>query len=259
VEVRPARAEDLGPVREIAASYWTLDEWPRRPDYLDFELERESLWVALADGAVTGFAGVLLDEPIAHLADAFVRRDALGRGVGAALLDAAFDVDATRVTFASRDERALPLYARAGLRPFAPLLYLAGSMPGQARVERVPVVELAEPDAAASGRPRVAALEFLARAGAYGLVAPGGGYAVVRPTGRGGLLGPAAGDAGDLLAFVAAASAAHGSAELALFGPHPALRPLLDAGFRIESMDTYMSSRPGVHDLERYVPNPDLG
>jgi hypothetical protein len=63
----------------------------------------------------------------------------------------------------------------------------------------------------------------------------------------------------EMLAFVAAASAAHGAAELALPGPHPALRPLLEAGFRTYAMDTYMASRRGVHDLERYVPNPDLG
>jgi GNAT superfamily N-acetyltransferase len=259
VDVRLARSGDLRAVREIAASYGNLDEWPRRPDSLDFELERESLWVAVSGDAVVGFAGALVDGPIRHLADAFVRRDMLGRGVGGALLGAALAGGGTLVTFASGDERAVPLYARAGMRPLAPLLYLAGSVPAAARVERVPLPELAAADAAASGRSRPEALEFLARAGAYGLAAPGGGHAAVRPFGRGGWIGPAAGDVDDLLAFAAAASAAHGSAELALFGPHPALRPLLEAGFRIYAMDTYMASRPGVHDLERYVPHPDLG
>jgi GNAT superfamily N-acetyltransferase len=259
VEVRLARAGDLAEVREIAGSHGNLDEWPSRPDYLDFELEREALWVALDGGAVAGFAGVLLDGPIAQLADLFVRRDALARGVGKALLARALPADRTLVTFASADERALPLYARAGMRPFAPLLYLAGSVPAAARVERVPVESLARPDASASGRARPGALEFLARAGAYGLAAPSGAYAVVRPMGRAGWIGPAAGGVDDVLAFAAAASAAHGSAELVLPGPHPALRALLEAGFRIYATDTYMASRAGVHDLERYLPHPDLG
>src|SRR5437763_4571674 len=150
MEVRLARAGDLAEVREIAGSYGNLDEWPSRPDYLDYELEREALWVAVDGGAVAGFAGVLLEGPIAQLADLFVRRDALARGVGSALLGRALPDDRTLVTFASADERALPLYARAGMRPFAPLLYVAGSAPAAARVERVPVESLAETDAAAS-------------------------------------------------------------------------------------------------------------
>jgi GNAT superfamily N-acetyltransferase len=259
VEVRRARAGDLPAVREIAGSYGNLEAWPRRPDYLDFELEQDSLWVALDGGAVAGFAGVLVGGGIAHLADAFVDPERLGRGVGSALLAAALPADATRVTFASRDVRALPLYARAGMQPLAPVLYVTGSAPGAARVERVPVGELLDADAAASGRPRPEALDLLGRAGAYGLAGAGGGYAVVRPFPGGGWIGPAAGGSEDLLAFATAASAAHGAVELAVPGPHVALRALLERGFRIEDMDTYMASRPDLHDLERYVPHPDLG
>jgi hypothetical protein len=123
----------------------------------------------------------------------------------------------------------------------------------------VPATELTARDAAASGRERPAALELLARAGAYGLLAGERGYAVVRPTTGGARLGPAAGDAGELLAFATAASAAHGGVHLSLPGPHPALRPLLEGGLRITDADSYMASRPGVHDLERYVPDSDLG
>jgi hypothetical protein len=76
---------------------------------------------------------------------------------------------------------------------------------------------------------------------------------------RGGHVGPAAGDAAEIVAFAAAASAAHGAVHLVLPGPHPALASLLEAGLRITSQDTYMASQPGVHDLTRYVPDPDLG
>jgi GNAT superfamily N-acetyltransferase len=242
-------------VRTIATGYGNLGEWPARPDYLDFELDRSALWVACDADGVAGFAGVLVDGDYAHLADAFVRRDALGRGIGRALLDAALPRSGTRVTFASRDERALPLYVRAGLQPLAPLLYLGGTIAGGGTAERVEPAALAVRDAAASGRARPAALDFLARAGAYGLAAGDRAYAIVRD----GHIGPAAGDATEILAFAAAASAAHGTVQLALPGPHPAVAPLLEAGLRVSDLDTYMASRPGVHDLTRYIPDPDLG
>jgi hypothetical protein len=72
--VRRASAGDLAAVRAIAESYGNLEEWPRRPDYLDHELERGALWVALEGAEVVGFAGVLVDGDVAHLADAFIRR-----------------------------------------------------------------------------------------------------------------------------------------------------------------------------------------
>jgi GNAT superfamily N-acetyltransferase len=255
MEVRLAGPDDLSGVRAIAESYGNLGEWPSGPDYLDFELEQRALWVACDERGVAGFAGVLVDGDYAHLADAFVRRDALGRSIGRALLGAALPRTGTRVTFASRDPRALPLYARAGLQPLAPVLYLDGTIAGGGAAERVEVAALAERDAAASGRSRPAALEFLARAGADGFVAGDRAYAVVRD----GHIGPAAGDAAEMMAFAAAASAEHGAVHLALPGPHPALAPLLDAGLRVTDQDTYMASQPGVHDLTRYVPDPDLG
>jgi hypothetical protein len=164
------------------------------------------------------------------------------------------------VTFASGDPRALPLYARAGLRPLAPLLYLAGRLDAAAAgVQRVRPADLAARDAAAAGRERAPALALLERAGADGLATGDDAYAIVRPAPDGAWIGPAAGGAAELAALVAAASAAHGAVQLALPGPHPALRGLLDAGLRITDRDTYMASRPGVHDLERYVPHTDFG
>jgi GNAT superfamily N-acetyltransferase len=255
VEVRLAEPGDLAGVRAIAGHYGNLEAWPSRPDYLDHELERGALWVALDARSVAGFAAVLVDGGVAHLADAFVRPDALGGGIGRALLDAAFPPDVTRVTFASGDPRALPLYVRAGMQPLAPLLYLEGELPGTPAGAPVPPAELVERDAAASGRARPAALEFLTRAGAHGRRAGEHAYAVVRPAGPLSEVGPAAGGATELPALLAGL----GPLRLALPGPHPALRPLLDAGLRIAEQDTFMASRPGVLDLERYVPHADLG
>jgi hypothetical protein len=82
---------------------------------------------------------------------------------------------------------------------------------------------------------------------------------VLRPVADSVLLGPAVAGADDLLALVRAASAAHGTVKLMIGGPHPGLEPLLEAGMRIVDMDTYMATAPGVFDLERRLPHPDLG
>jgi hypothetical protein len=47
--------------------------------------------------------------------------------------------------------------------------------------------------------------------------------------------------------------------KLALPGPHPALRVLLESGLRIVAADTFMASRPGALDLGREFPDADLG
>jgi GNAT superfamily N-acetyltransferase len=268
-KIERARAEHLDGVRAIAASYGNLDDWAGRPDVLDFELRERALWVALDGGAVVAYAGVVRHGDVSHLADLFVARDRLGAGIGRRLLDTALPRDGVRITFASRDERALPLYVRAGLRPLAPLLYLERTAPPcqathmagfDAAVKRVAVAEIAARDAAASARERPELLGFLAEAGAYALSAERpGAYAVVRPAPVGAWLGPAAAHAGELLAFAAAATAAHGGVRLALGGPHPALARLLECGFQIRGADTYMTSHPDALDIQTYLPEPDLG
>src|SRR5215217_3394162 len=282
MRIERAAAEHLAGVRAIAASYGNLDEWPEHPDVLDFELGKGALWLAHARGAVVGYAGVVRHGEIAHLADLFVARDRLGHGIGGALLDAALPRDGVRTTFASGDERALPLYVRAGLRPFAPLLYLGrrdGAAPaGAARppaaaaagaaapspaadgFERAPAAAVAARDAAASRRDRPDLLAFLEAAHAYALIGRRPGcYAVVRPAPAGAWVGPAAAGAAELLAVADAVLAAHGGVRLALGGAHPALAPLLARGFRILGSDTYMASHDGVVDLHEYLPEPDLG
>ena len=265
--MRIERAHDghLDGVRAIAASYGNLDEWPARPDALDFELREGALWVALEAGAVAGFAGVLRHGDVAHLADLFVARDRLGEGIGRRLLEAAMPREGVRITFASGDERALPLYVRAGLRPLAPLLYLEGPREGAGRMAggacaRVSATDVAQRDAAASGRERPELLAFLAEAGAYALAGERpGAYAIVRPAPTGAWLGPAAAEPAELLAFAGAATEAHGRAKLAVCGPHPALESLLAAGFRLLGSDTYMASRPDALDMLTYLPEVDLG
>ena len=41
-------------------------------------------------------------------------------------------------------------------------------------------------------------------------------------------------------------------------GPHPAVRPLLAAGWRVAEFDLYMATEPGLLDPGRVVPSPAL-
>jgi hypothetical protein len=53
--------------------------------------------------------------------------------------------------------------------------------------------------------------------------------------------------------------AARGGPVLAcLLGPHPALRPLLEGGFRVVDRDQFLASDPTIVDPARLVPNPGM-
>jgi hypothetical protein len=51
---------------------------------------------------------------------------------------------------------------------------------------------------------------------------------------------------------------ADGQAVVCLPGPHPAVRPLLAAGWRVAEFDLYMATEPGLLDPSRAVPSPAL-
>ncbi|MEN9645815.1 MAG: hypothetical protein RL238_2484 [Actinomycetota bacterium] len=84
------------------------------------------LVVAVDDGDVLGFGGAIDVGDARLLSDLYVHRDAHGRGVGSALLAAVMDGSSARYTFASNDPAALPLYTRAGMVAWWPLLALHG-------------------------------------------------------------------------------------------------------------------------------------
>lgn len=75
------------------------------------------------------------------LTDLFVDPVRHGTGIGRALLAAlwpAEDREPARFTFASHDPRAMPLYVRAGLIPYWPLLYLQARRPRRPRCRCAP-------------------------------------------------------------------------------------------------------------------------
>jgi len=297
--VRRASEEDDGAIREISAAYDNLHSWPSRPDFIDHELATGRIYVAEGTDGVVGFGGSFDRGEVVYLADLFVRPDFVGRGVGAALLEPIFDRGTVRMTSASSDPRALPLYARFGMVPLMPALYLRGSCEvattaalalgagGRGEVRPGSAGEIAEIDAEVSGRPRHQEHEFLASCpGAEGLLLERGepvayGWMRVVTLAGGGTfethayIAPAGARTpeamtrmtGELLrraaevveGSAAAAGAAVADVALLVLGPHPGLPGMLEAGFRVVDRDTFMCSRLDLIDGRRYAHSPELG
>jgi hypothetical protein len=276
VRARPATSEDLLAVRAIAEAYGDL--WTTRPDYLDHELRHGRLVVGEEDDRIVAYGAALERSGIDYLADLFVLPPHLGRGAGRAILGELFPQRGDRYTFASSDSRALPLYVRFGMRPFEPVLYLAGERAAATRLggaprrlRQVDPMEVVAIDETASGRRRPDDHEFLRSAGATALVgATGGmGYGYVRivPGRDGGtdaLLGPS-GVSGDrplaelVSDLVSWAGQRAERIRVAVLGSFPGLGDLFAAGFRVTDQDTFMASAPGMLDGTRYQPSPVIG
>ena len=257
-------------VREVADAHELLSAWPDRPDHLDHELASGRLLVAEdASGRICGFGGGFEREGVTHLGDLFVMPGLEGAGIGGRLLAELLPAAGRRITFSSSDPRALALYARRGMVPVAPLLHLRGDGPRvveTAGFDRVPAAPTAATtariEAACRGYARPQEHDFLAALDGVEVMIGGDAFAYLRPLDGGTtVIGPAAAVSIEHAADVvlAAAAACAGTVTIALPGPHPALRPLLEAGFRIVDADTIMTSPAGVIDWTRIVPDVDLG
>lgn len=249
------------------------------PVYLAHEITTGTALVAEADGRAVGFGVMLTRGEVSNLAELFVRRRAQSGGVGALLLEALLARAARiRFTIASGDPRAVALYARHHMVPRWPYYYLKAD----AKRLRLPATEVEiaaaswdDPDWAAwdlrhAGRPRPEDHRYLRQACAgvplwfrrggatvgYGCVQAPGGYQAARVATIG-PLGATDPDSAIVCARAAArwAAARAGTIQLALPGPHPALAPLLEAGFRIVDTDAFMSiAPPDFVDPRRYLP-----
>lgn len=276
--VRVAGDADMPGVREVATHFELLDDWAGMPDFLDAERAFGTLLVGEVDGRVVGFGGVLRRGEVSHLGDLFVLPEHQSSGIGRTILSRLLPSDTPRVTFASDDPRALGLYIRQGMRPVCPLIYLTFSPPGASDGPggRGPVggtrAEAGEPsgmrevvklDARISGGDRAGALSWYAGLPGVTLHVTGGGYAFARETGEDLEVGPVGGDTPqDCADALFAAVAAHpgvDEVQVAVPGVHPLLPQLLEAGWEIDDMDTFMSTEPGLVRLDRYLPHTDLG
>jgi hypothetical protein len=233
--------------------------------------------VGISGGSVVGFGATRAigrgPGAVSMLCDLFVDPRLHGSGCGRAMLAELWPGRGRRMTFSSLHGHALPLYTSFGLDAWWPLLYLRG------RVDAVPAPDgwKAEPATPAE----VAALELAwtgvdrsadhfawsRRPGGVGLLARRGGQVMASGTAGGAdgeygathlALAPSADPADAVLALLAALQPKDGQAAVCLPGPHPAVRALLAAGWRVAEFDLYMASVPGLLDPTRAVPSPAL-
>ena len=276
--IRPAVLDDIPEIRSIFVEHGNdgpIEGADVVGPYVRHLIEAGRSMVVDEGPRLAAFGATLSTGRGRHLTDLFVRTDRLGQGIGRRLLDAVFGDDWPRTTFASDDPRAMPLYIRAGMSPLATCLYLEGP------AARVPAAGagLTTEDADAAA---VAALErewtgidrsvdhafWATQADPDSFVVLEGGVPVAAGHARARqksatraldrlVIRPGVDPLGPVCA--ALARAARGGSVMATFlGPNRAVRPLLEAGFRIEDRDTFMASDPDLVDPDRLLPNPGM-
>ena len=279
IETRDATTADLGAIASVATATGQVEEWSGSdPAYVTHLLAQGTVMVAESADGVTGFGATrrIGDGPgaVTMLCDLFVDPQFHGLGIGQALLAGLWEPGTPRMTFSSLHAHAVPVYTRAGLDAWWPLLYLGGNV-------RV----LPRPDGwtvTASSPALVAALEaewtgidraadhraWAARPGGEPVIAQRGAEALAAGTVAGvdaeyGIahlaLSPAAGDAEAVAAILAVLTSLNppdGRARVYLPAPHPAIRPLLAAGWHVDFMDLFMATSPRLLDPHRAVPSP---
>lgn len=276
--IRVATADDIPAIRSILAAHGN-DGPVVVADivgpYVAHLLTRGRTYVATVDEVVVAFGAGVDTGASVHLADLFVDPALLGRGLGRPLLAAILAGSQERTTFASEDERALPIYVRAGMQPLWASLYVQGATTGLAdpgpsfAVEPADAGELADLERAWTGHDR--ALDH-----AYWATMADVDPFVVRQDGTPAAIGygrarqaapirvldrllvhPEADPVATTIAGIRRA-ARGGPVLVCVQGPHPVLRPLLEAGMRIVDRDQYLASAPDLIDPARLIPNPGM-
>jgi len=244
--------------------------------YLAHEIATGTVLIAEDAGRAIGFGALITHSGISNLAELFVRRSVQSKGAGTALLSNLFANAAPRLfTVAAHDPRALALYVRHGLVLRWPHLYLEA--PG-ADLDMPSSRAVVAPtswddggwiawDARLAGRDRSVDHTYFRgpREGVPVWFQAGGrtiGYGALQRRATDVVaIGPVGVDdpacaVPCVLAAVHAARAMRPVVHIQIPGPHPALAPLLKAGFRIVDQDTFMAN-PGSDPIDptRYVPS----
>jgi GNAT superfamily N-acetyltransferase len=281
IDVRTATAADLGAIMTIAMATGQDEDWDRvYPAYIRHLMAHGRVLVAERDGGVTGFGATLrigsAGQAISMLTDLFVDPAAHGTGTGRAILAALWTGEPRRMTFSSLHAHALPLYTSFGVDAWWPLLYLRGDVrrlrrpPGwsvsPAQAEQVGVLErnwtgidrTPEHQFWADWPNAVSVIASLdgqpAAAGTVGGAGPE--YGISHLAVQAGSGDEAARDA--IIAVLSSLEPADGQARVCLPAPHPATRPLLSAGWRIEEFDLHMASDLGLIDPRKSALSPAL-
>jgi len=294
MRIRPACADDVPAMYRLAGAHDVHLEGPEGigQPYIDRLFSDGTVLVAERGGAVVGFAAAVWLRPASgsavpgrsHVSDLFVEPSAQGSGVGGPLFRALLEAHADErwSVSSSGDPRAQALYARGGMAPAWPLYYLQRPRDASDRalppspgavVRRISVPELVAAFAELSGLDRTLDIRaWSARRGGTPIAVEIDGHLALAGCVRDGvtnqvrwvdaaLIAPGVDPVVTLTAALGSEFVfrAGGSVGLCLGGPHPALKPLLDAGFRIVERDTWCESPIGLVDPTQTVPDPSVG
>jgi GNAT superfamily N-acetyltransferase len=281
IAVRAAVLADLPLIAAVAFATGQDEEWGGAdPAYVTHLLAHGSVVVAVTGDSVVGFGATrrLGSGPgaVTVLCDLFVHPRMHGRGCGRAMLAGLWPGGGRRMTFSSLHGHALPLYTSFGLDAWWPLLYLRGAVdavaaPAGWRAEPAAPAEVAALELAWTGADRSDDhLAWARRPGGSGVLAWRGGQVMAAGTVGGAgseygithlALAPLADEAdaaAAVLAVLAGLEPEGGRARACLPAPHPAVRALLAADWRVEEFDLFMATEPGLLDPRRAVPSPAL-
>jgi ribosomal protein S18 acetylase RimI-like enzyme len=244
--------------------------------YLEHLLDRGEVLVADRESVTVGFAAVVDIGRAVHLADLFVDPSRHGTGIGGRLLREALGDRWPRMTFSSDDPRAMPLYIKAGMLPRWPNIYLDSEgrrIPGaESTLEAMPVSpsEAAKVEVSFGGADRQRDWEHWAgQPGGQSFVLEDGGRPIAVGNSRDRWRNPGrwmdrlilAPGLSDLVSPVLAALHFGGRGQpisIAIPGPLPAVRVLVDAGFRMFDRDTFMASEDGLLDPLHHIVEPGV-
>jgi GNAT superfamily N-acetyltransferase len=271
MELRRAGEDDIDGIATARVSNGAAhDDSGADPGYCRHLIADGHLWVAHDGRQVVGFAGAVDVGGARLLSDLYVHRDAHGRGIGKTLLGAVMAGAVERLTFASNDPAALPLYARAGMPAWWPLLSMHGPVErlpsAAATVRDIVVGEAAAWEQARSGHGREATYRYWAgrsQSHTFAVERDGATMAVaaVRASASSARVEHLAAQPLDALDALAAIGAVVGCPSLHVYVPgcRSLAAELMDRGFAIEDTQIYMSSSLGaVPDVVQVV-HPGLG
>jgi hypothetical protein len=272
--IRPANEDDLEPIASIAAATGQDEDWDEVfPAYIRHLIADGRLLVAERDGSVLGYGGTVPVGAASMLTDLFVDPAAHRGGIGRAILGELWRDEPHRMTFSSLHSNAVPLYTSFGLDAWWPLLYLHGDV----RALRVPdglSVQAAQPELVAELERNWTGVDRTAEHRMW-TARPNGSGVLVSARGEPAAAGSVGGKGAEfgtshlavdahtdvrdaVIAVLSWLKPADGQARICLPAPHPAVRPLLSAGWQIAEFDLYMASEPGLINPRRAVPSPAL-
>jgi GNAT superfamily N-acetyltransferase len=273
IAVRDAGTGDLTAIAAITVATGQEDDWGGgNPAYVEHLMRHGRVVVAVEAGQLAGFGAVQQigtgPAAVSMLCDLFVDPAAHGSGLGRAMLGELWRDAPRRMTFSSQHANAVPLYTSFGLDAWWPLLYLHGDSQALARPAGWATA------AATAGRTGElerdwTGIDRTADHHAWQARPRGAGLLVVRdgePVAAGTAAGPELmhlalrPDVEDaelpVLMALAGLSPDGAPSTVCLPAPHPAVRALLAAGWRIGDIDLFMASEPGLLDPRRAVPSP---